>query len=154
MLLIYENISRESSLDKLALEFDSPFKVRDFDSSIPEEGVFMGSIGGCNWMGQNRPKVKYWSAFANYQCSVYYPQLQELLFNDQYAFIPFKDLARRKWDIYGWLGKESVVFVRPNSGEKDLPAELIDIQDIDKLVENYDYDGLAVVSSPKNTTTS
>ena len=111
----------------------------------------MGSIEGCNWMGQNRPKVKYWSTFANYQCSVYYPQVQELLFNDQYAFIPFKDLARRKWDIYGWLGKESVVFIRPNSGEKSTPAELVDIQDIDKLVENYDYDGLAVVSTPKNS---
>ena len=57
---------------------------------------------------------------------------------------------RGKWDLYAWLGKEAILFIRPDSGEKDFPAELVDLKDIDKLVENYDYDGLAVVSTPKN----
>ena len=151
MTLIYENVCREFGMDKLTHEFGSTFKVKDWDQSIPDSGVFLGSIEGCNWMKENRPNVKFWSTFDNYKCSVYYPQVQQLLFNDKYAFIPFKELGRRKWDIYSWLGKESLVFIRPDSGEKDFPAELVDLQDIDKLVNNYDYDGLAVVSTPKNS---
>lgn len=150
-MFIYENICKESALEKIAAEFNESFKVKNFDNTIPQEGIFLGSIEGCNWMRENRPKVKFWSTFENYKCSVYYPQVQELLFNDRYAFIPFKDLARRKWDLYAWLGKESLVFIRPDSGEKDFPAELVDLQDIDKLVDNYDCNGLAVVSSPKNS---
>lgn len=149
-MLIYENVCREFSIDKLIQEFPENYKVKDFDSNIPQEGIFIGSIEGCRWMKENRPNVKFWSTFENYKCSVYYPKIQELLFNDRYAFIPFKDLPRRKWDIYGWLGKESLVFIRPDSGEKNTPAELVDIQNIDKFVDDYDYDGLAVVSTPKN----
>lgn len=149
-MLIYENICREFAFDKLVKEFPSNYKIKDFDSNIPHEGIFMGSIEGCRWVKENRPNVKFWSTLENYKCSVYYPQCQELLFNDKYAFIPFKDLPRRKWDVYGWLGKEGMVFLRPDSGEKDCPAELVDIQDIDKFVDSYDYEGLAVVSTPKN----
>lgn len=148
--LIYDNICRESGVDNLAKEFDNSHKVKDWNDDVPHEGVFFGSIAGCNWINDNRPLVKFWSTFENYKCSAYYPKIQELLFNDRYAFIPFKDLARRKWDIYGWLGKESLVFIRPDSGEKDIPADLVDIEDIDKLVDDYDYDGLAVISTPKD----
>ena len=150
MTLIYENICREFAFDKLVQEFDSSYKVKDWDSEVPQEGFFLGSIEGCNWLRQNRPNVKHCSTFENYTCAAYYPKMQELLFNDRYAFIPFAELARRKWDIYAWLGKEALVFIRPCSGEKDFPAELVDLKDIDKLVENYNYEGMAVVSTPKN----
>jgi hypothetical protein len=151
MMFIYENVCREFGFDKLVQEFEQSYKVKDWDSNVPHVGVFLGSIEGCNWMKENRPNVKYWSTFENYTCSAYYPKMQELLFNDKYAFIPFKELARRKWDLYAWLGREALVFIRPDSGEKDFPAELVDLKDIDKLVENYDYEGLAVVSTPKNS---
>jgi len=150
MKLIYENVCKEFKVDEMVKEFDSAYKVKDFDSNVPHEGIFIGSIAGCNWMSENRPNVIHWSTFENYKCSLYYPQIPKFIFNDRYVFIPFKDLARRKWDLYSWLGKESLIFIRPDSGEKDFPAELVDLQDIDKLVNNYDCDGLAVVSSPKN----
>lgn len=150
-MLIYENICREFAFDKLVKEFNQSYKVRDWDQNVPHEGIFLGSIEGCNWISANRPNVKLFSTFSHYACAAYYPKMQELLFNDRYAFIPFKDLARRKWDLYAWLGKEALIFVRPDSGEKDFPAELVDLKDIDKLVEGYDYEGLAVVSTPKNS---
>lgn len=150
-MFIYEAVGRESCLQQLSTKFENSYRVRDWNSEVPHEGIFLGSIEGCNWIAKNRPNVKFWSTFENYKCSVYYPQVQELLFNDKYAFIPFKELARRKWDLYAWLGKESLVFIRPDSGEKDFPAELVDLIHIDKLVDNYDYEGLAVVSTPKNS---
>jgi hypothetical protein len=149
-MLIYENVCQEFAFDKLVKEFQESYKVKDWDSKVPHEGFFLGSIEGCNWMRKNRPNVKHFSTFENYTCSAYYPKMQELLFNDKYAFIPFKDLSRRKWDLYAWLGKEALVFIRPDSGEKEFPAEIVDLKDIDKLVDNYDYEGLAVVSTPKN----
>jgi hypothetical protein len=150
-MLIYENICREKYFDKLTQEFKESYKVKDWNQDVPHTGFFMGSIAGCNWIKEHRPNVKFFSTFENYKCSVYYPKMQELLFNEKYAFIPFKELARRKWDIYAWLGIQSLIFVRPDSGEKDTPAQLVDLQDIDKFVDRYDYDGLAVVSTPKDS---
>lgn len=147
--LIYENVCKEFAFNKLVGEFPLSFKVKDWNAEVPHQGFFLGSIEGCGWMKENRPYVQCFSTFSNYTCSAYYPKMQELLFNKCYAFVPFKDLARRKWDIYSWLGEEALVFVRPDSGEKDFPAELVDLKDIDQLVENYDYDGLAVISTPK-----
>lgn len=150
MNFIYENICRETKLEEISKLFDNSFRVKDFDNNVPDSGVFIGSIEGCRWIQENRPNVKTWSTFDNYLCSNYYPKINKYLFNDRYAFIPFEELSRRKWDLYSWLGKECLLFIRPNSGEKDFPAELVDLEDIDKLVDNYDYDGLAVVSTPKN----
>jgi hypothetical protein len=148
-MVIYENICRERSFDNLISQFDEVHKVKNWNDDIPESGVFLGSIAGCNWMKENRPNVKFWSTFENYKCSAYYPKIQELLFNDKYVFVPFKDLARRKWDLYSWLGDSALIFVRPDSGEKDTPAKLLDIQDVDKFVNDYDYEGMVVVSTPK-----
>lgn len=148
---IYENICKEKVLEEISKHFNKPFKVTDADGSIPETGVFLGSIAMNRWIQENRPKVKTWNTEGEYSCSNYYPIIGDLLFNERYLFVPFKELGRRKWDIYSWLGKEAVVFIRPDSGDKDTPAELVDIQDIDKHVNNYDYEGLAVVSSPKDS---
>lgn len=150
-MLIYERVCRDFDFQTFKTHFKRSYEMVDFGEDIPYTGVFLGSIAGAKWITENRPDVKCWSNFKNYLCSTYYPQVQELLFNDKYAFIPFKELGRRKWDLYAWLGKEAYVFIRPDSGEKDFPAELVDLKHIDKLVNNYDYEGLAVVSTPKNS---
>lgn len=150
MRLIYEKVCRDFDFDGLKNHFYKSYQMVDFGDDIPHSGIFMGSISGANWIRENRPEVKLWASFENFLCSSYYPLVSDLLFNDKYAFIPFKELGRRKWDLYSWLGKESYVFIRPDSGEKDFPAELVDLKYIDKLVDNYDYTGLAVVSTPKN----
>lgn len=148
-MLIFQELSHDSRIKQLASQYGEAYQVSKFDGLVPHEGFFIGSIEGCEWMATNRPNVKQYSTFAHYDCLVYYPQVQELLFNDDHIFLPFKDLKRKKWQIYGWFGKESKVFLRPNSGKKEMAAEVVDVQDLDVFVDEFDYDGLAVVSSPK-----
>ena len=149
-MLIFQELSHDSRIKSLASQVGKSHQVfSKFDELVPHEGFFIGSIEGCEWMAANRPNVKQCATFGNYDCSAYYPQVQELLFNDDHIFLPFKDLIRKKWQIYGWLGVESQVFIRPNCSKKSLPAEVVDIQDLDKFVDEFDYHGLVVVSSPK-----
>ena len=149
-MLIFQELSRDSRIKQLASQVGRSHQAfTKFDENIPHEGFFIGSIEGCEWMAANRPNVKQHATFANYDCSAYYPQVQELLFNDDHIFLPFEDLKRKKWQIYSWLGKESKVFLRPNSSKKEFTAEVVDIQDLDAFVDVFGYDGLAVISSPK-----
>ena len=152
-MLIFQQLSPDSRIKQLASQVGQSFQAFKFDESIPDphNGFFIGSIEGCQWMAANRPNVKQWATFENYDCSAYYPLVQELLFNDDHIFLPFQDLVRKKWQIYGWLGKESKIFIRPNSGKKDFPAAVVDIEELDDFIWDYncDYEGLAVISSPK-----
>jgi hypothetical protein len=151
-MLIFQQLSGDEDFKtiRLASQVGKSHQVfSKFDEHIPHEGFFIGSIEGCEWMAVNRPQVKQCATFAHYDCSYYYPQIQELLFNDDHIFLPFKDLKRKKWQIYGWFGKESKIFIRPNSSKKEAAAEVVDIQEIDAFVDEFDYHGLAVVSSPK-----
>ena len=148
--LIFQELSPNSSIKQLASQIGKSHQVfSKFNELVPHEGYFIGTIEGCEWMAVNRPNVKQFATFSHYDCSFYYPKIQELLFNDDHVFLPFKDLKRKKWQIYGWLGRESKVFIRPNSGKKEAAAEVVDIQDLDAFVDEFDYHGLAVISSPK-----
>ena len=149
-MLIFQQLSPDSRIKQLASQVGQSHQVfSKFDDLVPHEGFFIGSIEGCEWMALNRPNVQQCATFGHFECSSYYPKIQELLFNDDHTFLPFKDLKRKKWQIYGWLGKESKIFVRPNSGKKEAAAEVVDIQDLDAFVDEFDYHGLAVISSPK-----
>jgi hypothetical protein len=149
MMLIYQVLCPEFKIKKIADQFKESFKVDRLDESVPRSGIFIGSIEGCKWMQQNRPNVKVFATFDNYKCSEYYPRIQNLLFNNDYALVPLRDLARQKWLFYSVFSKDALIFVRPDSGAKDFPAEVVDIQNIDQFCEEWSSGGLAVTSSPK-----
>ena len=148
-MFIYQNICPEFKIQKIADNFKQSFKVERLDENVPRGGVFVGSIEGCQWMQQNRPQVKVFATFGHYKCSEYYPKIQNLLFNNDYALVPLRDLARQKWLFYSLFGKDALIFVRPDSGAKDFPAEVVDIQNIDQFCDEWSSGGLALVSSPK-----
>jgi hypothetical protein len=151
MKLLYNNYGRNADLDKLSLEFDDVYKIRDFDSSVPYDGFFIGSIEGCRWIKANRPNVVVFSSFEKYTCQNYYPIISDFLFNKTYAFIPFHEIPRLKWDLWRWLGRDTELFIRPDCGEKPFPACVVDIENIDNFVERYEesYCGMAVIARPK-----
>ncbi len=62
------------------------------------------------------------------------------------------EMARQRWMVYGALGKEGVVFVRPDSGEKTFQAQLVDAQDLDEFVRVHEKEqhDMVLVSTPKN----
>ena len=90
----------------------------------------------------------------NYLCSTYYPYFQNLLFNDKNEFTSLKNLKDNKFYFYEKFGKDALIFVRPDSGEKTFQAQLLDLQDFDRFWENgiqssAKDDDLILVSTPK-----
>jgi hypothetical protein len=91
----------------------------------------------------------------NYLCSRYYPHFQKFLFNDKHVFTTVAGLKHNKWWFYSAFGKEAVIYVRPDVGDKSFSGKLLDLQDFDRfwsnavLCNSKDED-LVVVSTPKN----
>lgn len=88
----------------------------------------------------------------NYLCSNYMSHFGKYLFNDRYAMVSLKELRRHKFFFYGVFGKECLIFIRPNSGQKPFQARLVDLQEFERFyVANLeDEHELVVISSPKN----
>lgn len=93
-----------------------------------------------------------YSNFPKYQCSAYYSHFGPYLFNDKYCLMSLKEIARQKFDVFGHYGKDGLVFIRPDSGEKTFQAGLVDIIDLATLHDsNKDVEhDLMLVSTPKN----
>lgn len=89
--------------------------------------------------------------FEKYKCSAYYSHFGPYLFNDKYCLMSLRELVRQKYDVWGHYGKDCLIFIRPDSGEKTFQAGLLDIIDLDRLYEsNKDCEhDLMLVSTPK-----
>ena len=93
-----------------------------------------------------------YSNFENYKCSKYYSYFGQYLFNDKYALITLTELKRNLYFYYGIYGKEGMIFIRPDSGEKTFQAQVLDIIDFDRFYnKNIDLQHeLVLISTPKN----
>jgi hypothetical protein len=113
-----------------------------------------GSIEVCKLIKQHLSDCSpvTYSTFENYLCSVYYPYFESYLFNDNYIMASLESVNRRKWWFYGLMGKESTMFIRPDSGDKTFKADLIDIQDWDEFYDSAQHlkNSMVLVSTPKN----
>ncbi|MEK6885072.1 MAG: ATP-grasp domain-containing protein, partial [Nanoarchaeota archaeon] len=89
--------------------------------------------------------------FNNFLCSKYYSYFGDLLFNDRYALLTLKEIQRNRFQIYTRFGKEALIFIRPNSGDKLFQAQLLDLIDLDRFCETNKHllHELMIVSTPK-----
>lgn len=90
--------------------------------------------------------------YTNFLCSKYYTYFGEHLFNDRYVMMSLREFRRQKFFIYGLFGREAMVFIRPDSGEKTFTAQLLDFQDVERFYQENALvmDELVVISTPKN----
>lgn len=114
-----------------------------------------GSIKMCKLLAEELKHGCYpilFSTFERYKCSAYYSHFGPYLFNDKYAMMSLKELIRQKYDVWGNYGKDGMIFIRPDSGEKTFQAGLLDIIDLSTLWDsNKDVEHeLVLVSTPKN----
>jgi hypothetical protein len=128
----------------------------------PQQCVLVnGSISMCkiikNELCTNSNIIKgawpiLYSDFPKYKCSAYYSHFGSCLFNDKYCLMSLKELERQKFDVWGQYGKNAMIFVRPDSGEKTFQAGLLDFLDLDTFVKkNQDcLHDLVLISTPKN----
>lgn len=161
---IVENFVKEPSFKELSValkELGYPLTeingdyTRDMISGIENQCVILnGSIKMVKLVKEALRgcyPVTY-CTFENYRCSAYYSHFGSYLFNDKYCLMSLKELVRQKYDIWGHYGKDSFIFIRPDSGEKTFQAGLLDIIDLAQLHEsNKDCEhDLMLVSTPKN----
>jgi hypothetical protein len=135
----------------------------DFDPSGFNENdcvIVQGSIQMTKHINEKLPKGCFpvaYSNWNNYLCSTYYPEFKTLLFNDFNEFTTLKNLKENRFHFYEKFGKEALIFIRPDSGEKTFQAQLLDLQDFDRFWANgiqsgVKDDDLIVVSTPKKIT--
>lgn len=118
--------------------------------------VFHGSLG---FAAQVRREASWvpgvYCTPENLKCSRYFPEFGRYLLAQDYAMVPFGDLARRRDLLFGLFGLEDTLFVRPDSGSKIFTGQVI-------YRENWEKDlgliapasispaEMVVVSSPRN----
>lgn len=133
----------------------------DFDPKGYNENdcvIVQGSIQMTKNIRSRLPKGCFpvaYNSFENYLCSAYYPAFKEFLFNDQHEFTTVQELQARKFDFYAKYGREAMIFIRPDSGEKTFAGQLLDLQDFDRFWNNAvacsaTATDVVIVSTPKN----
>jgi hypothetical protein len=97
-----------------------------------------------------------WMTDENYHCSDYYGHFQKFLFNDKHVMATVANVKANKWFFYSTFGKEAMIYIRPNGGDKSFTGQLLDLEDFDRFwndMRNGSKDSdLIIVSSPKNIT--
>jgi hypothetical protein len=119
--------------------------------------VFYGSINMAPIMQSYLSTCKpvLFENFDKFKCSAYWPKFNKFLFNDKYEFVNFGDFKTNKFEYYSKYGKDAMLFIRPDDGNKTFSGQLLDLQDFDRFVNNNIVcnakdDDLIVVSTPKN----
>ncbi len=131
-------------------EFDAgEFDANDclvFQGSLQMGAKVKSELPGCHPVIWNNP--------SNFACQKYYSHLASYLFNDRCVWTTLEQLNQKKFFYYGLFGKDSMIFVRPDSGDKPFTGQLVDLQDFDrwyaKVKERNGQDLLVLISTPKN----
>jgi len=132
----------------------------DFDPSGFEKNdcvIVQGSIQMTKNIRGRLPEGCFpvaYNSWDKYLCSSYYGPLNEFLFNDLHEFTTVGKLKNDKFKFYEKYGKEALIFLRPDTGEKSFSGQLLDLQDFDRFWNNAiassadDLDSV-IVSTPK-----
>lgn len=121
--------------------------------------IVQGSIQMTKNIASRLPAGCYpiaYSSWEKYLCTSYYPHFAGMLFNDFHDMTTVGSLKEFKFDFYKLYGREALIFIRPDSGEKTFQAQLLDLQDFDKFWDNATSGGgncsssdIVIVSTPK-----
>lgn len=89
--------------------------------------------------------------FDNFLCCNYYPHYYKYLFNKDHCYVTAGTIVDQQFDLVKQFGKDTKIFIRPNSGKKLFTGGVFDILDLEKEFEelNLEPETLLIVSSPK-----
>lgn len=87
-------------------------------------------------------------------CTSYYPVFQDYLFNDRHVATTVNNLKNNKFEYYARYGKEALIFIRPDGGDKPFTGQLLDLQDFERfwannVVCNVADSDIIYISTPK-----
>ncbi|MEK6882844.1 MAG: ATP-grasp domain-containing protein [Nanoarchaeota archaeon] len=137
------------------IEQDKPNDVFvEAQKHIKKCTIFKGTLRSAkNFNHILRPEGGYPGAYyteEKYNCSNYYQFYGNYLLNEDYIITTLKDLKRRAFFYYGIFGRDTKIFIRPDSGEKKFTGFVLDLLDLGKFEEENENDkSLIIISSPK-----
>jgi len=147
---------RRKGMECIVLNITNHFDLKPELVQTNDCIVFQGSIQLFKKLKNELPAYPIgWMTDQNYLCSKYYPHFQKYLFNDHHVFSTVAGLKHNRWWFYGVFGKEALIYVRPDGGDKTFTGRLLDLQDFDRFWESSTMssaknEDLIVVSTPKN----
>ena len=132
----------------------------DFKPDLYHENdcvMFQGSIHMTRHCKKVLPKGCFPIAYftePNYLCVKYYPLVKEFLFNDKHEITTVARLKSDMFRFYKEFGKEALIYIRPDRGDKPFSGQLLDLQDFERfwtnaVVCNVVDDDIVIVSTPK-----
>jgi hypothetical protein len=137
-------LSRTSGYEKSLVKLDNQCVL--FYGSINMAEIIRKHLTTC------APVV--WSDPSDFLCSNYYSRFTKFLFNDRHKFMTLGEFRDNLWNVYFEFGKDAMIFIRPDSGDKTFAGQLLDLQDVsvwDNAIKcNAKPDDIIVVSTPKN----
>lgn len=156
---VIENITKESSLIELAeavkqhgselFEINGDYTLQSIEElrryAAGKVVVFDGSINMAELVMRDVPAIRSIGTPENYLCSRYYAKCQDLLFNDKYELMPMSEIKSA-----ARLAVNGCVFVRPDGGQKQFQAALVEVGELAALKHQGEMTVLA--SPPKNVT--
>ena len=130
----------------------------EFDQYLNEDCVvFYGTLN----TGRQIQRQKGWVPgvycnFQNFCCSTYYSYWAKYLLNKNYIMLPLLEIKRQENYIFDNFGIDNCIFIRPNSGSKTFPGQILKQEEINKQFDLFEgYAGksldqiIAIISSPK-----
>ena len=93
----------------------------------------------------------------HYRCSVYYNVFGDLLLNYNYFMLPFSELLSKEKLIYGTMGIDDTVFIRPDSGNKTFTGKAVYRSEFEKDYDIFSMyeprpEDMCLISEPRNIT--
>lgn len=82
----------------------------------------------------------------------YAPHFNWHLLNENYSVIPFLELKRKQYSIWGNHGRDCRIFIRPNEGTKSFDGQILDVSELDYFFNLYKdaKEELVIVAKPQD----
>lgn len=147
---------RKQGMECVVLDITNHFELKPGLIKDNDCVVFQGSIQLFRKLKKELAAYPLgWMTDHHYLCTQYYRHFQKYLFNSKHCFSTVSALKDNKWFFYSAFGKEALIYVRPNGGDKVFTGQLLDLKDfdafwVDDIRCNAKDVDLVMVSTPKS----
>jgi hypothetical protein len=108
--------------------------------------VFTGTLTLMRYLQSNRRWIPGgWCNFKNLACSVYYAYFGSFLLNRNYALLPITEALRQRERLDASLGRDGMLFVRPDAVDKSFAGKLVDAGSFEALLRPRTSDPTTMV---------
>lgn len=114
--------------DFYQVHYNTKYEIQDVPD-LPETTIFYGSLEFAQKLRKQTNWIGVFCDLPKFKCSTYYPELSEFLLNVPYSMFPLGDYYKLRPFLFKYLGFNSDLFLRPDSGFKLFTGNVIGEQE-------------------------